>query len=250
MRRPLAPRAVARRSPPSPPAAAAARPSPRPATLARLHARRGLGAARSTSRSVPARPRAGARDHAGEKAIDRIKTEVVRRRAAVVDQVARARRSAPTRSTTLASASACRAARRCGSTARATSTLGGLDRRTRFELSVKGSGDVQARGRVDDLEVEVDGSRRRRPRATSRPRRGAVRIDGSGDAERARRDEPRRPIVEGSGDVTYRGRPRVSSRLDGLGRRARRLTATAAAVDPGRSWLRGRLAHRRLVGAP
>jgi hypothetical protein len=92
--------------------------------------------------------------------------------------------------------------------------LSGLSAKT-FELRVDGSGDIEARGRVDDFSLEVDGSADSQL-ADLATQNATVRIDGSGDTELnvARTLEL---VVEGSGDVTYHGRPAVTSRLEGSG---------------------------------
>jgi hypothetical protein len=92
--------------------------------------------------------------------------------------------------------------------------LSGLSAKA-FELRVSGSGDVQARGRVDDLAMEVDGSADTNLAGLA-TQNAKVRIDGSGDSE-LRVARSLELIVEGSGDVTYHGRPAVSSRLEGSG---------------------------------
>src|SRR3712207_5554749 len=91
-------------------------------------------------------------------------------------------------------------------------SLSGLSAKS-FELRVDGSGDVRARGRVDDLEMEVDGSAETDLEDLA-TQNASVRIDGSGDS-RLRVARSLELIVEGSGDVTYIGRPSVSSRLEG-----------------------------------
>jgi hypothetical protein len=92
--------------------------------------------------------------------------------------------------------------------------LSGLSAKA-FELRVAGSGDIRARGRVDDLEMEVDGSANTNLKDLA-AQSASVRIDGSGDAQ-LRVAKSLELIVEGSGDVTYYGRPAVSSRLEGSG---------------------------------
>ena len=92
--------------------------------------------------------------------------------------------------------------------------LSGLSAKA-FELRVSGSGDIQARGRVDDLEMEVDGSADTKLKDLA-TQNANVRIDGSGDSE-LQVAKSLELIVEGSGDVTYYGRPAVSSRLEGSG---------------------------------
>jgi hypothetical protein len=92
--------------------------------------------------------------------------------------------------------------------------LTGLSARA-FELRVDGSGNVQARGRVDDLELEVDGSANTNLGELA-TQTAVVRIDGSGDTE-LRVSNSLELVMEGSGDVVYHGRPVVSSRLEGSG---------------------------------
>ena len=92
--------------------------------------------------------------------------------------------------------------------------LSGLSAKA-FELRVSGSGDVQARGRVDDLAMEVDGAADTNLAGLA-TQNANVRIDGSGDSQ-LRVARSLELIVEGSGDVTYHGRPAVSSRLEGSG---------------------------------
>ena len=92
--------------------------------------------------------------------------------------------------------------------------LSGLSAKA-FELRVDGSGEVQARGRVDDLELEVDGSADTDLRDLA-TQNAIVRIDGSGDTQ-LRVARSLELVLEGSGNVVYRGRPSVSSRLEGSG---------------------------------
>lgn len=92
--------------------------------------------------------------------------------------------------------------------------LSGLSAKA-FELRVSGSGDVRARGRVDDLEMEVDGSANTNLSRLA-TQNANVRIDGAGDSE-LRVARSLELILEGSGNVTYHGRPAVSSRLEGSG---------------------------------
>jgi hypothetical protein len=92
--------------------------------------------------------------------------------------------------------------------------LSGLSAKT-FELRVNGSGDIEARGRVDDFTLEVDGSADS-DLADLATQTASVRIDGSGDTD-LRVHRTLELVVEGSGNVTYRGRPAVTSRLEGSG---------------------------------
>lgn len=92
--------------------------------------------------------------------------------------------------------------------------LGGLSAKA-FELRVTGSGDVEARGRVDDLAVEIDGSANTNLSELS-TQHAVIRIDGSGNTD-LRVARSLELVVEGSANVTYRGSPIVSSRLEGSG---------------------------------
>jgi hypothetical protein len=92
--------------------------------------------------------------------------------------------------------------------------LSGLSAKA-FELRLDGSGDIEARGRVDDLELEVDGSADSNLAGLS-TQTAQVRIDGSGDTE-LRVARSLDLVVEGSGNVLYHGRPTISSRLEGSG---------------------------------
>jgi Putative auto-transporter adhesin, head GIN domain len=93
-------------------------------------------------------------------------------------------------------------------------TLSGLSAKT-FELRIDGSGDIEARGRVDDFSLEVDGSADSQL-AELATQNATVRIDGSGDTELNVR-RTLELVVEGSGNVIYHGRPAVTSRLEGSG---------------------------------
>jgi hypothetical protein len=92
--------------------------------------------------------------------------------------------------------------------------LSGLSAKA-FELRVNGSGDISARGRVDDLSLEVDGSAETQL-ADLATQTAQVRLDGSGDTELTV-TRTLELVVEGSGDVIYHGRPAVSSRIEGSG---------------------------------
>jgi len=159
------------------------------------------------------RPDPGVRITAGEKAIDRIKTELI-------DNTLRI--STKSRGLTIGpdplgpvsislGVPALVGLRVNGS---ADVVLSGLSART-FELRVAGSGEIQARGRVDDLELEVDGSADS-DLADLATQSAQVRIDGSGDTK-LRVARTLELVMEGSGDVVYHGRPAVSSRLEGSG---------------------------------
>ena len=159
------------------------------------------------------RPDPGVRITAGEKSIDRIRTELV----GDTLRVSTKSRGLTIGPDPLGAVSislgvpALVGLRVDGS---ADVTLSGLSAKA-FELRVSGSGDVQARGRVDDLAMEVDGSADTDLAGLS-TQNANVRIDGSGDSE-LRVARSLELIVEGSGDVTYHGRPAVSSRLEGSG---------------------------------
>jgi uncharacterized protein (AIM24 family) len=92
--------------------------------------------------------------------------------------------------------------------------LSGLSAK-QFALRVRGSGDVSARGRVDTLEAEIDGSADT-DLSNLATQTATVRINGSGKTD-LRVARTLSLVVEGSGDVTYHGSPSVSSRLEGSG---------------------------------
>ena len=159
------------------------------------------------------RPEPGLRITAGEKAIDRIKTEVVGDTLRV---------STKSRGLTIGPDPLGAVSVSLGVPAlvglqvdgSADVMLSGLSAKA-FELRVDGSGQVQARGRVDDLVLEVDGSADTDLRDLA-TQNAVVRVDGSGDTE-LRVARSLELVLEGSGNVTYRGRPTVSSRLEGSG---------------------------------
>jgi Putative auto-transporter adhesin, head GIN domain len=85
-----------------------------------------------------------------------------------------------------------------------------------LDIDVQGSGDVEARGRVDSLEAHVQGSGDA-DLGDLAAARVAVGVEGSGDARVHPVDELR-AVVEGSGSISYSGNPRVTlSRTDGSG---------------------------------
>jgi hypothetical protein len=96
----------------------------------------------------------------------------------------------------------------------ATVQLSGLSAKS-FELRVNGSGGVTARGRVDELTMELDGSADV-DLSQLATQAADVRTDGSGDTD-LRVAQSLNIVMEGSGDVTYRGSPSVNSRLEGSG---------------------------------
>ena len=159
------------------------------------------------------RPAPGVQITAGEKAIDRIRTEVV-------DDTLRI--STKSRGLTIGpdplgdvsvslGVSALSGLRVEGN---AGVRLSGLSAKA-FELRVNGSGDVVALGRVDNLEMESDGSADTDLSGLA-TQNADVRMDGSGDVD-LRVARSLELVLEGSGDVTYRGGPTVSSRQEGSG---------------------------------
>jgi Putative auto-transporter adhesin, head GIN domain len=92
--------------------------------------------------------------------------------------------------------------------------LSGLSAKA-LELRINGSGDITARGRVDELEVEIDGSGDTNLAGLS-TQTAQIRTDGSGQVD-LRVSETLDIVSEGSGDIVYRGRPRITSRIEGSG---------------------------------
>jgi hypothetical protein len=92
--------------------------------------------------------------------------------------------------------------------------LSGLSAKA-LTLRIMGSGDITARGRVDDLEVEIDGSGDTNLGGLS-AQTARVRTDGSGQVD-VRVGELLEIVSEGSGDIVYHGRPRITSRIEGSG---------------------------------
>ena len=159
------------------------------------------------------RPEPGVRITAGSKAIDRIRTRVVDDTLEV---------STKSRGLTIGPDPLGDASVSLGVPAlvgldvdgKADVMLTGLSARA-FELRVNGSGEAEARGRVDDLVLEVDGSADTNLEDLS-TQNATVRIDGSGDSV-LRVARSLELVLEGSGDVSYHGRPAISSRLEGSG---------------------------------
>jgi hypothetical protein len=159
------------------------------------------------------RPDPGVRITAGEKSIDRINTELVQNTLRI---------STKSRGLTIGPDPLGPVSIRLGVPAlvglvvegKADVMLSGLSAKA-FELRVNGSGDVEARGRVDELALEVDGSADT-SLADLSTQTAQVRLDGSGDTE-LRVARSLELVMEGSGDVVYHGRPVVSSRLEGSG---------------------------------
>ncbi|MGH2967528.1 MAG: GIN domain-containing protein [Solirubrobacteraceae bacterium] len=159
------------------------------------------------------RPEPGARITAGEKAIDRIRTEVVGDTLKVTTK-SRGLTIGPDPLGDVSVSLGVPALLGLRVDGSADVMLSGLSAK-QFELRVNGSGDVRARGRVDDIELEVDGSADTNLKDLA-TKHAIVRIDGSGDTD-LRVASSLELVLEGSGDVTYRGRPSVSSRLEGSG---------------------------------
>jgi Putative auto-transporter adhesin, head GIN domain len=159
------------------------------------------------------RPEPGVHITAGENAIDRIETEVV-------DGTLRI--STKSRGLTIGPDPLGDVSIRLGVPAlsglrvegSADVLLRGLSAKA-FVLRATGSGDVEAHGRVDDLEVEIDGSANTDLSKLS-AQNALIRIDGSGNTD-LRVARSLELVVEGSANVTYRGSPIVSSRLEGSG---------------------------------
>jgi hypothetical protein len=159
------------------------------------------------------RPDPGVKITAGSKSIDRIKTEVVGD-ALRVSTKSRGLTIGPDPLGAVSISLGVPALTGMRVDGPANVNLSGLSAKA-FELRVSGSGDIHARGRVDDLAMEVDGSADSMLKDLA-TQNANVRIDGSGDTE-VRVARSLQLIVEGSGDVTYYGRPAVSSRLEGSG---------------------------------
>jgi hypothetical protein len=89
-----------------------------------------------------------------------------------------------------------------------------------LDVSINGSGDVRADGRIGRLRSLIDGSGSLHL-AALRTDRAAVTVSGSGAADlgASRRLDAQ---VAGSGDVSYAGDPEVSEEVDGSGQVERR----------------------------
>ena len=159
------------------------------------------------------RPDPGVKITAGSKSIDRIKTEVVGD-ALRVSTKSRGLTIGPDPLGAVSISLGVPALTGMRVDGAADVSLSGLSAKA-FELRVSGSGDIHARGRVDDLAMEVDGPADSMLKDLA-TQNANVRIDGSGETE-LRVARSLQLIVEGSGDVTYYGRPAVSSRLEGSG---------------------------------
>jgi hypothetical protein len=159
------------------------------------------------------RPQPGVRITAGSKAIDRIKTEV-EGGTLMISTKSRGLTIGPDPLGDVSVSLGVSALSGLTVKGSASVQLSGLSAKA-FELRVDGSGDVVARGRVDDLVMEVDGSADSDLSALA-TRHADVRTDGSGDTD-LRVSDSLDLVMEGSGSVTYRGRPTVSSRQEGSG---------------------------------
>ena len=84
------------------------------------------------------------------------------------------------------------------------------------KLAVAGSGDIEAAGRIDELNIRIDGSgdvNAEQLKAT----KAKVEVDGSGDANLTASDTLD-AVVNGSGDIRYGGHPsHVSNKIHGSG---------------------------------
>jgi hypothetical protein len=159
------------------------------------------------------RPDPGVRITAGEKSIDRIKTELAENTLRISTK-SRGLTIGPDPLGPVSISLGVPALVGLKVNGSADVMLSGLSAKA-FELRVDGSGDIQARGRVDDLALEIDGSADSNLADLS-TQSAQVRIDGSGDTE-LRVANSLELVVEGSGNVIYHGRPAVSSRLEGSG---------------------------------
>jgi hypothetical protein len=159
------------------------------------------------------RPAPGVRITAGSKAIDRIKTEV-EGGTLMISTKSRGLTIGPDPLGDVSVSLGVSALSGLVVEGKASVTLSGLSAKS-FELRVDGSGHVVARGRVDDLVMELDGSADV-DLSELATRHADVRVDGSGDTE-LRVSESLDLVMEGSGNVTYAGRPTVSSRQEGSG---------------------------------
>jgi hypothetical protein len=93
-------------------------------------------------------------------------------------------------------------------------TIDGLDQPS-LELSIAGSGEIEAAGKVERLFVSVAGSGGVGLFDLA-SQEAAVSISGSGKVE-VRAERSLQATVSGSGDVFYRGSPRVIANVSGSG---------------------------------
>jgi hypothetical protein len=82
-------------------------------------------------------------------------------------------------------------------------------------MSIAGSGEINAAGRVDDLSISIGGSGSCNA-AGLRAKRARVAVRGSGDATVNAQDELE-AIVAGSGSIWYVGSPKIESSISGSG---------------------------------
>lgn len=92
--------------------------------------------------------------------------------------------------------------------------LSGISGRN-LELTLGGSGDIKAKGSIDDLVARIGGSGNLSLGELA-ARKGRVAIDGVGDAEVFVKEELIAEI-SGTGEIVYRGSPRVSTKISGVG---------------------------------
>jgi hypothetical protein len=92
--------------------------------------------------------------------------------------------------------------------------LRGLDE-DRFELRVRGAGDVEARGTVEHLTATIQGAADAEL-ASLAARTADVTVQGAADAD-LRVSDQLDVTVQGAADVSYRGSPLIRSEIDGAG---------------------------------
>ncbi|MEA2311492.1 MAG: hypothetical protein QOE28_1460 [Solirubrobacteraceae bacterium] len=160
------------------------------------------------------RPEPGVRITAGKKSIGRIVTDVVNNDTLRIRTKSRGLTIGPDPLGAVSVNLGVSALTGLRVEGKANVTLTGLSAK-RFALRVNGSGNVVARGRVDTLEAEIDGSADTNLRDLA-TQATTIRINGSGETD-LRVARTLDLVLEGSGNVIYRGHPSVSSRLDGSG---------------------------------
>jgi hypothetical protein len=96
----------------------------------------------------------------------------------------------------------------------ADASLEGLDQPS-LELSIAGSGEIRAAGRVERVFVSIAGSGDVGLFELA-SQEAVVTISGSGEVE-VRAERSLRATVSGSGDVVYRGAPAVTANVSGTG---------------------------------
>ena len=85
----------------------------------------------------------------------------------------------------------------------------------RFELHVRGAGDIEASGTVDHLSATIQGAGDAELEDLA-ARTASVTVEGAADAD-LRVSEELEVTVEGAADVSYRGNPIVRSVIEGAG---------------------------------